>query len=286
MVLVGDGGSTKTEWVVVDPERGPIKRFRTKGINPYFYTFAELIEELKQAVVPETVGIALTKVLFYAAGCGNPSSTKILTEAFEACYGSSIETHVGSDMLGAAIALWQNEDGIAAILGTGANSCVYQNQGIVKNVASLGYILSDWGSGAVLGRDLLSEMLTHKMDPKLIEAFYDKYEINKLDVLDRIYHQSKPNKYLASFTPFLKENSFHPQCQAILEDNFNKFFDYYILKYSEVENLKIRLAGSIAFHFSEQIETIAVQKGVEIDKVMQSPIDGLIDYTVDKSTVL
>lgn len=54
-------------------------------------------------------------------------------------------------MLGAARAVCGHKEGLACILGTGMNSCLFDGNHMTKNVPSLGFILGDEGSGAVMG---------------------------------------------------------------------------------------------------------------------------------------
>ena len=84
---------------------------------------------------------------------------------------------VASDMLGAARALCGDQPGIACILGTGSNSCAYDGEKIVKNVPALGFILGDEGSGAVLGKTLVADILKNQLPQPIIQRFNDKYHL-------------------------------------------------------------------------------------------------------------
>lgn len=55
-------------------------------------------------------------------------------------------------MAASAPGVFGKKPGIACILGTGANSCLYDGEKIVMNTPPLGYILGDEGSGAVIGK--------------------------------------------------------------------------------------------------------------------------------------
>ena len=66
-------------------------------------------------------------------------------------------------MLAAARALCGRNAGIACILGTGSNSCLYDGTEITANVSPLGFILGDEGSGAVLGRTLVGDCLKNQL---------------------------------------------------------------------------------------------------------------------------
>ena len=154
---------------------------------------------------------------------------------------------VEGDMLGSARSLLKNSSGIACILGTGANSCVYNGNDIVENIPSLGYILTDWGGGSVLGKDFLSLVLQENLPAHIIEDFFDTFMMSRSEILDNIYNKPLPNRFLASFAPFLLKYGDDPQCRGIITGNFKRFFEYYVCRYSPVSDTPhVSFTGSIA----------------------------------------
>ena len=71
--------------------------------------------------------------------------------------------------------LFKCEAGIACILGTGSNSCFYDGKIIVKNVKAAGYILGDEGSGAVLEKTFLADLLKGLAPKELANEFHEKF---------------------------------------------------------------------------------------------------------------
>lgn len=218
-------------------------------------------------------------MIFYGAGCGLPEKVSQVKNAIESVLPVKYPTEVYGDILGAARSLLQDQRGITCILGTGANSCVYDGKDIIDNVPSLGYILADWGSGTVLCKDLISLILQEKIAPEIRADFLATYPMDLREILDKIYNKPQANRYLASFTPFLLKYAHHPACEKILKDNFRKFFDYYVLAY-EAHGLNdtITFSGSIAYHFSDFLHAIADEYGLAIHKIIQHPMNGLIKY--------
>ena len=277
MVLIADSGSTKTDWKLVDEGRNIIHTVHTIGLNPYFLTEKEIVKTLRKEVAG-MVGL-VDKVIFYGAGCGMPVKAEQVKSAISAAISSRFPPEVYGDMLGAARSLLQNKPGIACIIGTGANSCVYDGVNIVENVPSLGYILADWGSGTVLCKDLISLILQEKMSAEIRKDFHNTYNLDRREILDRIYNEPMANTFLASFTPFLLKHAEDPSCKDIILSNFRKFFEYFVLRYPQYKpDIKVSFAGSIAHHFREYMEIIALELGITIGKITKNPMDGLVRY--------
>ena len=155
-ILIADAGSTKTDWAVLAPN-GDVSLISTQGINPFMLSAVQIVGILQTELLPGMPGIAPAAVYFYGAGCAG-AGIAVVEEALRGLF-SAAELHVASDLLGAARALCGHGDGIACILGTGSNSCLYLDGAIRANVSPLGFILGDEGSGAVLGRRLVGDVL-------------------------------------------------------------------------------------------------------------------------------
>jgi len=187
-----------------------------------------------------------------------------------------LAAEVSGDILGAARSLLQDEKGIACILGTGANSCYYDGRTIAGIMPSLGYMFSDWGSGTVMCKDLIALLLQEKLPSAVMEDFNSTYKLGRPEILDNIYNRPLPNRFLASFTPFLLKYAEIPECKEIILDNFKSFFDYYVVRYPAVT--KVSFTGSIAYRFRAYLMQVAREVNIEIQKIVQHPMDGLVTY--------
>jgi N-acetylglucosamine kinase-like BadF-type ATPase len=173
----------------------------------------------------------------------------------------------------------QGEEGIACILGTGANSCIYDGREITRIMPSLGYMFSDWGSGTVMSKDLIALLLQEKLPSAMLEDFYNTYKLGRPEILDHIYNKPLPNRFLASFTPFLLKYAEVPECKEIILGNFTKFFFYYVLRYpSFKKEIKVNFTGSIAYRFQPYLLQVAHEMGIAIENIVQHPMDGLVKY--------
>lgn len=274
MILIADSGSTKTDWCMV--ENGEtVLRFKTRGMNPFFQKEEEIREEIEAGLLPEIKGIDPSAIYFYGAGCAFPEKNEMIRRAVNRYLSVSVE--VGSDLLAAARALCGNHPGIACILGTGSNSCQYDGKDIVKNVSPLGFILGDEGSGAVLGKLLVGDVLKDQLPPALKELFLSQYELTPALILDKVYRQPFPNRFLAGLSPFMLEHLDEPAIWELVTRSFLAFFTRNIKQYNCFD-LPVHMVGSVAWYYQSVLKEIAFDLGIRLGTIAQSPMEGLIAY--------
>jgi glucosamine kinase len=219
------------------------------------------------------------QLFFYGAGCGTPEKKQVLEAVLSKIFGiKNIE--VNTDLLGAARSLCGPENGIAAILGTGSNSCSFDGENIIMNRPSLGYILGDEGSGAALGKELLRKFLYDDLDLRLKENFTKRFNLTRPQILDHIYKEPLPNRYLASFSKFIFQNIEHPQCMEMVIENFRAFFTHHVLRYPNAKEWPLHVTGSVGFYFSNLLRRVAEEQGVRLGRVTETPIAGLLNYHI------
>jgi N-acetylglucosamine kinase-like BadF-type ATPase len=277
MLLLADSGSTKTEWRAVDDDGNQIVSVITEGLNPYFLSKERITSTIREKILPVVDDVE--KVFFYGAGCGLPLKANMVKEALDTTIASRVSAEVSGDILGAARSLLQDEEGVACILGTGANSCIYDGREIKAIMPSLGYIFSDWGSGTVMCKDMVALLLQEKLPAAMLEDFHDTYKLGRSEILDQIYNKPLPNRFLASFTPFLLKYAEVPECKEIILGNFTKFFFYYVLRYpSSKRATKVSFTGSVARLFQPYLLQIAGEMDIAVETIVQHPMDGLVKY--------
>ena len=277
MLLLADSGSTKTDWRLIDKSGDCLVSLKSKGLNPYFLAADEIKKELSRKVLDKISEV--NRVVFYGAGCGHPAKALELAGVLDEIFPTEVPAEVYGDILGAARSLLQGEGGIACILGTGANSCLYDGRNIIGSVPSLGFILGDYGSGTVLCRDLIRELLQGNLGSELREEFFEKYELDQRTVLDKLYNKPLANRFLASFTPFLLKHMENSVIHSIIYQNFRQFFEYYILPFRKSNTaVPLVFTGSIAHHFEVHLRAVAEEFGETIEKIAQHPMNGLVNY--------
>jgi N-acetylglucosamine kinase-like BadF-type ATPase len=276
MILIADSGSTKTDWALMDHNQ-TVKQVKTRGLNPFYQSEEEIASELRSALLPSLPSKAVDAVFFYGAGC-TPEKQPLVERALRAVLTIGDRCEVASDMLGAARALCGHSAGIACILGTGSNSCSFDGVSITANVSPLGFILGDEGSGAVLGKTLVGDVLKHQLPQELIDAFHAKYPMTAADIIDRVYRQKLPNRFLASFVPFLEEHLDHPAIYSLVLRSFQSFLERNVKQYDGWQTLPIGFIGSIAHFYRRPLEDALKSEGMHLGHIIQAPMEGLIDY--------
>lgn len=274
-ILIADSGSTKTDWRLLLHD-GSALDFSTQGFNPYMYTPDGMVEALRGAALPPMRSVEPELIRFYGAGCRGEQAS-IVKKALQKVFAKA-GVEVCSDLLGTARAVCGDSEGIACILGTGSNSCLYDGEVIVQNVPPLGYILGDEGSGAVLGKRLLGDILKGQLPEAVLRKFRLAHDADIDTVVRRVYKEPFPNRYLASFSYFLHQNRNELCIRELIIDEFNRFFSRNIRTYGR-NDLPVHFTGSIAYFFAEELAEAARMSGFRIGLIMKSPMDGLERYT-------
>jgi glucosamine kinase len=276
-VLIADSGSTKTDWILIKGSK-IIKKVKTIGFNPYFQTKdqinLEILNNLKPYIAEELKKTAV--IHYYGTGCSTYENCKLV----EGCLKLTLnvqQVNVSHDLLAAARALCKKDWGIACILGTGSNSCLYNGETILENVPSTGYLWSDYGGGSQIGKYFIKEYFEDTLPADLKTAFEEE-GYNREVILNNVYKKSVPGKYLASVSLFISRHLDHPFAVKILKECFDSFFVQQINKYSNSKNYKVNTVGSIGYYYKNLIAETAKKHGYEIGTVLQSPIEGLIQY--------
>lgn len=277
MILIADSGATKTDWCF-GTTLSDRQTIQTEGINPFHMDKAYIKGIILHQLIPQLPSSALsacTAIHFYGAGCLPERTGGIILTLQDLFLQATVQ--VDTDLLGAARALCQREPGIACILGTGSNSCLYDGTQIIGNISPLGYILGDEGSGAYLGKRFVGDCLKQQLPAFLTEGLMDRYGLTPADILDKVYRQPQANRFLASLTPYIYEQRKIPEVKTFLKDCFTNFFTRNVLLYRQT-TLPVSFVGSVAWYFQEEIRESATELHLSIGRFVKSPIDELAAY--------
>ncbi len=274
--LIADSGSTKTDWCLLRKGRKPL-RFSTQGINPYVQSKDYIVEMLKNELPWSSKKSEVDQLHYFGAGAANPQKQSFL-KAILRDHFSIKKIEVQGDMLAACRALCGDNPGVVCILGTGSASCYYNGKKIKEQKPSLGYIAGDEGGGNYIGKRILQYYAYETFDQELRASFEMRFGNDIKEIVNRLYHQPNPNRYLASFVTLIKENRGHYMVENIIEDCLNDFFHTSILKHRHTWNLPLYFSGSIAFEFRDVLENLCQQYELEIGNVIKSPMEGMIKY--------
>ena len=287
MILIADSGSTKTDWILVASD-GTQTELHTDGINPardardiiYNVLYHDLLTQIPSDISREELSRSSCQgsegaVYFYGAGCIEPFSQtvrSVLKDLFP-----RYKVEVESDLLGAARALCGHEPGIACILGTGSNSCLYDGRDIIMHTPPLGYVLGDEGSGSFLGKVLVNGLFKGVLPDELKQAFCSKYNLELPGIIEHVYREPSANRFLASLVPFIVEHRNHPSIHDLLVDAFRQFFVRNVAIYGHKE-MPINCVGGIAYQFADELSEAAASEGMQVGRIMLRPIQSIVQY--------
>jgi len=280
MIIIADGGSTKTNWCLVT-EEGKKVYFNTEGYNPYFSDEEYIIHSLKENLPTDLDLTAITEVNYYGAGCSTADKRQIVENAMQAVFTHS-KINVGHDLLAAARALLGNTEGFAAILGTGTNTCIYDGKDVASNIDSGAYILGDEGSGCYIGKKLLTDYIRGYMPEAVRKNFWDTFQLTPDDINERVYTQPRANRFCASFSKFVYDNIVNIEySRNIVRTSFEDFFRNLVTHYPDYQKYTFNCIGSVGYNFRNVLEEVATENGMTVGRIIRSPIDDLVKYHLE-----
>jgi len=278
MILIADSGATKTEWACISKDGATRIGFYSQGYNPNYITGTQIVADIR-ANLPEGLSPDLVEeIYFYGAGVTElqyPFMEKTLREVFP----KAVKVFIAMDTLASCRALLQREAGFAAILGTGANSCLYDGENEGLNVDSCGFILGDEGSGGYLGKRLITDFLRRTMPPRVYELVGRELGRTNDELIDVIYTKPFPNRFCAQYARFINEHlDFDPYFPELVTDAFRKFFDRIVTHYPDYQKYTFNAVGSVAYFFKPLLQPVVEAYGMKMGTILQAPMEGLIKY--------
>ncbi|RGM50280.1 hypothetical protein DXC10_03160 [Bacteroides sp. OM08-11] len=274
MKLIAESGSTRTEWALVE-DNHLIQRAFTEGINPFYQTRREISRNVRLGLPEIFFRKKIEQVYYYGTGCTSDEKKNVLEASLVAQFKTPIQ--VESDLLAAARSLFKCEAGIACILGTGSSSCFYDGEFIVKNIEAGGYILGDEGSGSVLGKIFLSDVLKGLAPKNVMTDFFEKFRISPSEVMESVYNRPFPNRFLSTISYFLADYTDDDYVYGLITSNLRSFFTRNVCQY-DYKNYPIRFVGSLAYGYANILRQVAGEFGIELTIIEETPMPGLIEF--------
>lgn len=287
MKLIVESGATKTSWRAICDD-GSVRCVQTEGLSPTCLDL-EHTQSIVRKAVPQLnpEGKHVDEVFFYGAGLVSPESTAPLAMALE-MWCPMAQVHFHSDILAAARALFGDGNGVVAIMGTGSNSCLYENGEIVRNIRPGGYVLGDEGSGVSLGKAFLADFIKGLLPAHLEAAFVREYGLDYSQIVRKVYKEPSASTFMASLAPFILSLKDDPYVQDILTDNLESLIRRSIVRYADgaadpAAARNIGVVGSFGCACEEELRTIGERYGLNFVKFIKSPIDELVAYHANPS---
>ncbi|WP_442796346.1 N-acetylglucosamine kinase [Pelobium manganitolerans] len=281
MLLVADGGSSKTDWILQPQNNQNPQKFATGGLNPFFWTEKEMIRSLNAFKPFNAVADQVSEIHFFGAGCSSPDRRELVSNALSHRFKNAFVA-VESDSLGSAIACCKDKPGIVCTLGTESNVSFYNGEENFPSKLGLGYILGEEASGTYFGKILVTDFIYERAPKEILKAFDREYRLNKETVIRNLYQKPMPNYFLASFAEFLSICYDHPYIQNLLYRGFDEFVKTHILLYPDYKNYNCHFVGSIAFHFQEILKSVTDSYEINFGGVLEKPIDELFAWIKEK----
>ena len=280
MRLLVDSGSTKADWIAIDEEGKVLFTTQTLGLNPEILEGEEIIERINDRFDILQNKDKATHLFFYGAGCGTDRMKKNLSRVFQEYFSNAIIS-VHEDTYAAVYATTpKGEEAIVSILGTGSNCSYFDGKVLHQKVQSLGYIVMDDCSGNVFGKELIRKYYFNKMPKELAVEFEKEYNLDPDFIKSKLYKESNPNAYLATFAKFLIQNKDHEFCKKIIFKGMKSFVKNYIRQFDNCKEVPVHFVGSIAFYLKDELQIISDKYELKLGNVLRRPIDGLIAYHV------
>lgn len=286
LVIIAEAGGTSTDWMIYDTNSGIRETFSSCGINASvspISTITESIGTLRNIIDSTYQEAQELDIHFYGAGCNSELSNSRITEAFKALFENyRLEIEIENDIKGASIALFGDSEGIACILGTGSATAVYDGKSILQSIPSLGYVLGDEGSGAYFGRELINKYFKLGFSSQLSELIRQECQFQIPEVIKNVYQSPDPNRYLASFMPFIIKYRELREIKKMIYDGINEFFKRNINRYIDSKRYPLGFVGSLAYYFSDILYHVAENEGYRIEKIVRQPLEEIADYVINR----
>jgi len=274
-ILIADSGATKTEWCLTKGNQ--TKKFHTEGLNPYYHTTDSITDIVERHLKAKLNDVTIEEIHFYGAGCDGGKKDQRIQKALKKIFPTAM-VYVFHDLLGAARACFQHEAGIACILGTGSNSCLYDGTKIIEHIPSLAFILGDEGSAGYFGKKLINKYFRREVPGDLKEELEENHDMSLDHILKGVYDGSQKSRFIASYSSFLGKHADHPFVKEMLREGFENFITRIILKYSNANQYEVRFIGSVAFAHRKLITNILQEHGLKAGMFIRHPMKHLVKF--------
>lgn len=277
MIAIVDGGSTKSDWVILSKSGETIHTTHTIGFNPNIIDVDKIPAELQGNTLLSELKFKIQHLFFYGSGCGVEDNKLRLQKALNHFF-TNAKILVKEDLLAAAYSAYNGKPAIVGILGTGSNSCYFDGKHLKLELPSLGFLIGDDGSGCALGKIMVKNYFMKKLPEDLHQDFSETYQLKIEDLIKNMYHNPRANAYLADFSKFMLDRKSHPFIQHLIFQEMKNYFEYQILPYEESKTCEINFVGSIAYYYEDIIRAAAAEFHLNIGTIVQKPIDNLVNY--------
>lgn len=276
-IIICESGATKADWRVIEDGQQTARKL-SAGTNVSTMKM-DMIESIIKGVADNLPTGKYDEIHFYTAGVITPAIHAELVDILDR-YFLVAEIEVQTDLVASARAACGHEPGIAAIMGTGSNSCQWDGEKIVKHIKSGGFIIGDDGSASVLGKLFISDFIKGLIPEDIAKEYAGRFPHEYHDIVEMVYHNpGSPSGWLGSLCPFILSHYDHPHIRHMVDNHFKAFVDRSLKQY-ETDKYAVGIVGGFGNALEHIIRPIFEQNGIRIRAFIPSPIEELIKYHV------
>ena len=275
MRIIVESGATKSDWRKIDMNGRLVSRSILDGTN----VSSMKMEKVKSVLSEGLKAVQASpedKFYLYTAGVITDDIRIELREHIM----SSVDfkdIDIQNDLVGAARGALGHQSGVAAIMGTGSNTCFYDGEHVSQTVHSGGFILGDDGSASVLGKIFISDYLKKLIPEDVVKDFESKYDTSYMNIVENVYRGSAPAAYLGGFAPFIMSHYANPHIKRLVDTNFQNFIDRSLKTY-DTETYPVGIVGGFAYACRDIFVPMCEKAGIRLAGIIKEPIEGLINY--------
>ncbi len=283
MIAVVYSGSRFANWKL-SGKGNEVIDVRTNGINPFFNDEKFILQLLNKNTTLINYAEEIKKIYFFGPGASSKERRETVKAALSRFFRYS-KVFVSHDIEAAAKATCNDKPGIVCIIGSGSNTGFFDGKKVLDNNYGLGYALGDEGSANWLGKQLLKTYLNEDFPERIKMLFEKKYDLDRRQILDKIYKQAHPNIFLNSFVDFLAEHREDDFVKEFIKNGFKLFLETYLVPISDKYGGKhpIYFVGTVAANFQDYLREVAREKKIIISSVIKEPIYNLLNYYINKN---
>ena len=274
MKIVIESGATKSDWRILGQDGffGPGINVSAMDISSVKTVLGDGLEKVRTL----SGGTALEGFYLYCAGVVSDPIRSTLTEFIRSKVDVG-DIDIQDDLVGASRSLFGKSRGIAAILGTGSNTCFYDGKDVHRKVYSGGYVLGDEGSGATLGRLFIADYIKGLIPADVAADFESKFPSSYGEIVERVYHSDSPSAFLGSLAPFILSHYDNAGIRNLVDGNFRAFIERSLKQY-DVHTYELGVAGGFGCACRDILTRLCGEADIRIARFADKPITGLLEY--------
>ena len=154
-------------------------------------------------------------------------------------------------------------------------------------------------NGGLMNDGLMNDGLMNGGLVDLKELFFEEYETSMAEIIEKVYRQPFPNRYLAGLSRFCADHMDDPRIHDLVYDHFVQFIRRNLVQYFEKNDQMVNdkmvngqmvngqmvnavgFVGSVAYYYKPILEEAMAAEGIALGIVLQDPIEGLKEYHKD-----